>query len=77
MKFRALVGNNKYLKVSVAGDLKYNYKNSTGGTETIDYEESFSVAEGDEVMIQLTNGSSNHKLYIGAVTISWTGTPAI
>lgn len=76
LKFRAAVGNNKYLKVSVAGDVKYNYKNSTGSTETIDYEDSFSVAEGDEVMIQLTSGSSNHKLYIGGITISWTGTPA-
>lgn len=76
LKFRAAVGNNKYLKVTVGEEVKYNYKNETGNTKTIDYEESFPVVSGNEVKIELTSGSSNHKLYIGAVTISWTGTPS-
>ncbi|MBO7260613.1 MAG: hypothetical protein J6U97_03885, partial [Bacteroidaceae bacterium] len=75
LKFRAAVGNNKSLTVT-AGEYTYNYKNTTGNTKTIDYEESFDVTEGTEVVIKLTNGSGNHKLYIGAVTISWTGTPS-
>ena len=75
LKFRAVIGAaNKVLAVYVAG--RQQYYNRATAKVTFDYEETFSVNEGDEIIIQLTNGSSQHRLYIGGVTISWTGTPS-